>query len=331
MRHYHIPIFIPDYGCPFRCIFCNQQSITSTHSLPSTGEIQALVEDWLTTISREDSVVEVAFFGGNFTGIPVQAQLLYLEAVAPFVKSGKVDGIRISTRPDAISEEILVRLKSFGVKSIELGAQSLNDSVLTAVQRGHSVADIVNASILIRRHGFSLGLQMMIGLPKDDATTALQTAQQIIDLGASETRIYPLLVIKETHLEILYQEGKYTPLSLEEAVELTVPIYELFLKNDVKILKVGLHPTDGFNSGEDLVAGPYHPNFRELVLSKIWEYRFNSIHPHSSITIHVNPADINHAVGFGSVNKQILLKKFTQVEFVLSDSIPRDQFYVDYL
>lgn len=331
MRHYHIPIFIPDYGCPFRCIFCNQQSITSTHSIPSTAEIQALVEDWLTTISREDSVVEVAFFGGNFTGIPVQSQLLYLEAVAPFIKSGRLDGIRISTRPDAISEEVLSRLKSFGVKSIELGAQSLNDGVLTAVQRGHSVADIVNASILIRRHGFSLGLQMMIGLPKDNATTVLQTAQQIIDLGAHETRIYPLLVIKETHLETLYNEKKYIPLSLKEAVELTVPIYELFLKNDVKILKVGLHPTDGFNSGEDLIAGPYHPNFRELVLSKIWEYRFNSIHPHSSITIHVNPVDINHAVGFGSVNKQILLKKFTQVEFVLSDSISKDHFHVDYL
>jgi histone acetyltransferase (RNA polymerase elongator complex component) len=331
LRHYHIPIFIPDYGCPFRCIFCNQQSITGAHKNPTTVEIQAHVEEWLTSISEENSMVEIAFFGGNFTGIPEEIQQIYLEAVAPFLESGQVHGIRLSTRPDAISEETLIRLKQFGVKSIELGAQSMSDFVLKATQRGHTVADTVNASLMIRKHGFTLGLQMMVGLPGDDAATALQTAQQIIDLGADETRIYPLLVIRDTPLETLYHEGKYTPLNLEEAIEETVPIYELFLNHDVTVLKVGLHPTEGFNSGADLVAGPYHPNFRELVLSRIWGNRFKAIHPHPSIRIEVNPSDINHAVGFGSVNKHQLMKQFSQVEFALNESIYKGQFHVDYL
>ncbi len=331
IRNYHIPIFIPDWGCPFQCIFCNQKSITSTYSIPTTSELESIVEEWLTTISSDVSHVEIAFFGGNFTGLPIDVQQIYLEAVAPFLTSGLVHGIRISTRPDAISEETLVRLKRFGVKSIELGAQSMSDVVLKATQRGHSATDVVNASILIRQHGFRLGLQMMVGLPSDDANTALQTAQMIINLGADETRIYPLLVIKNTQLEQLYLEGKYVPLTLEETIEATVPIYELFLNHDVTVLKVGLHPTEGFNSGADLIAGPYHPNFRELVLSRIWKNRFKSIHPHPSIRIEVNPSDINHAVGFGSVNKKHLLQQFSKVEFKLNDSIYKDCFHVDYL
>ncbi len=331
LRHYHIPVFIPDYGCPFQCIFCNQQSITNTYKIPSSFDIQLLVDEWLTTISKDESIVEIAFFGGNFTGIPENYQQIYLDAVAPFLNSGRVHGIRISTRPDAISPEILMRLKQHGVTSIELGAQSLNDSVLKAAKRGHSVSDIINASIIIRKYGFRLGLQMMIGLPGDDATKAMQTAQMIVDLHADETRIYPLLVIKNTQLEVLFNEGKYIPLSLDEAIEETVPIYELFLKHDVNILKVGLHPTEGFNTGKDLVAGPYHPNFRELVLSKIWGNRFKTIHSHPSIRIEVNPSDINHAVGFGSVNKHNLMNQFSRIEFALNESISLGDFHVDYL
>ncbi len=331
MRHYHIPIFIPDYGCPFRCIFCNQHTITSTPIVPKSAEVEAIVDKWLTTISEKDSVVEVAFFGGNFTGIPLSEQVRYLEAVQPFLQSGQISGIRISTRPDAINENILLQLKSLGVKTIELGAQSFSDEVLRSSQRGHTASDIVKASLLILKHGFALGLQMMVGLPNDNPQKALNTAQQIVNLGATETRIYPVLVIKNTLLETQYIKGEYTPLSLDEAVEATVPIYKLFQKNDVKILKVGLHPTEGFNSGKDLVAGPYHPNFRELVLSKIWEERFFSIKPNSSIAIHVNPLDVNHAVGFGSINKHLLAQKSIEVDFIRDHSILRDQFYVDYL
>jgi histone acetyltransferase (RNA polymerase elongator complex component) len=334
LRHYHIPIFIPDYGCPVRCIFCNQKTITSTVTIPTISEVQAHIDTWLKTIPPADSHIEIAFFGGNFTGIPEVAQQAYLEAAYPYIQQGKVHSIRLSTRPDAISEEILLRLKKFGVQGIELGAQSMSNKVLLAVGRGHTAEDTIRASALILKHGFTLGLQMMVGLPGDDAETALKTAQQIIDLGAHETRIYPLLVIKNTELENQYRQGLYTPLTLEEAVNQTAPIYELFEKNKVVILKVGLHPSEGFNSGEELIAGPYHPNFRELVLSKIWSDRLEKELAEGGsgqkIQITVNPQDINAAVGFGGVNKKALLRRFASVEYKQDKNIPKGIFKVDF-
>jgi len=334
LRHYHIPIFIPDYGCPFRCIFCNQKTITSTVTIPTISEVQTHIDTWLKTIPPADSHIEIAFFGGNFTGIPEVAQQAYLEAAYPYIQQGKVHSIRLSTRPDAISEEILLRLKKFGVQGIELGAQSMSNKVLLAVGRGHTAEDTIRASALILKHGFTLGLQMMVGLPGDNAETALRTAQQIIDLGAHETRIYPLLVIKNTELENQYRQGLYTPLTLEEAVNQTAPIYELFEKNKVVILKVGLHPSEGFNSGDELVAGPYHPNFRELVTSKIWSNRLEKelaeCGSDQKIQITVNPQDINAVVGFGGVNKKELLRRFASVEYKQDKNIPKGNFQIDF-
>jgi histone acetyltransferase (RNA polymerase elongator complex component) len=332
LRYYHIPIFIPDYGCPFRCVFCNQKTITSTVAIPTLSEVQAHIDIWLNTIPLTDSHIEIAFFGGNFTGIPEAAQIAYLEAAYPYIQQGKVHSIRLSTRPDAISEEILLRLKRFGVQTIELGAQSMSDKVLLAVGRGHTAEDTIRASALILKHGFTLGLQMMVGLPGDDAETALETARQIIDLGAHETRIYPLLVIKNTELENQYHRGLYTPLTLEEAVKQTAPIYELFEKHGVTILKVGLHPSEGFNSGETLVAGPYHPNFRELVLSKIWSNRLEKKlakwDSDRKIQITVNPQDINAVVGFGGVNKKALQSRFGEVMYIQNSAIPKGKYRI---
>ena len=332
-RHFHIPIFIPDYGCPFRCIFCNQKTITSTNTYPSASDIQKQIEQWITTIPSVDSVVEIAFFGGNFTGISVETQQIYLAAATPFLESNRVQSIRISTRPDAITEEILLRLKQFGVKSIELGAQSLNNNVLKATQRGHTAEDVIQASSMILKHGFTLGLQMMVGLPSDNAETALETAQKIIEIGAHETRIYPLLVIKTTDLETQFLHGKYSPLSLEEAINQTAPIYELFEKHKITILKVGLHPSEGFNTGEELIAGPYHPNFRELVLSKIWKKRFINIpaDKDSTLKITVNPSEINHAIGFGGENKKELEISFKSVLFFQDIHVQKGSYIVDFL
>lgn len=332
LRHYHIPIFIPDYGCPFRCVFCNQKTITSTVAIPAASEVQTHIDAWLDTIPSSDSHVEIAFFGGNFTGIPEVAQRAYLEAAYPYIQQGKVHSIRLSTRPDAISEEILLRLKQFGVQAIELGAQSMSNKVLLAVGRGHTAEDTIRASALILKHGFTLGLQMMVGLPGDDAETALKTARQIIDLGAHETRIYPLLVIKNTELEHQYRQRLYVPLSLEEAVNQTAPIYQLFEKHGVTILKVGLHPSEGFNSGETLVAGPYHPNFRELVVSRIWgkrlEQELENRPSDRKIQITVNPHDINAVVGFGGINKKALQTRFVEVMYIQNSIIPKGEYRI---
>ena len=332
LRHYHIPIFIPDYGCPFRCIFCNQKTITSAVSIPTISEVQIHIDTWLKTIPASNSQVEIAFFGGNFTGIPEVAQQAYLEAAFPYIQQGKVRSIRLSTRPDAISEGTLLRLKQFGVQTIELGAQSMNNKVLLAVGRGHTAEDTICASALILKHGFTLGLQMMVGLPGDDAETALKTARQIIDLGAHETRIYPLLVIKKTELENQYRQGLYTPLTLEEAVNQTSRSDELFEKNEVTIVKVGLHPSEGFNSGDELVAGPYHPNFRELVKSKIWSNRLEKelvkCGSNQKIQIIVNPQDINAVVGFGGINKKALQSRFGVVMFIQNSIIPKGDYLI---
>lgn len=335
LRHFHIPIFIPDYGCPFRCIFCNQQTITSTAEIPTILEVQSHIDTWLKTIPSTNSHIEIAFFGGNFTGIPIDFQQAYLEAAFPYIQSGKVQSIRLSTRPDAISEEILLRLKKFGVQSIELGAQSMKNKVLLAVGRGHTAEDTIHASTLILKHGFTLGLQMMVGLPGDDAETALKTAQKIIELGAQETRIYPLLVIKNTELEHRYHQGLYTPLSLNEAISQTVPIYELFEKHGITILKVGLHPSEGFNSGEELIAGPYHPNFRELVISKIWKQKLEkelaNFDSAKKIKITVNPKDINAAIGFGGINRKALQYQFLSVEFKQDKKVIKGNFDIEYI
>lgn len=209
---------------------------------------------------------QIAFFGGTFTGLSEEQMRAYLSAAYPYVESGAVDGIRISTRPDCISEKILQLLKEYRVTHIELGVQSMFDDVLVAAGRGYTAATVANSARLIREYGFVLGLQMMSGLPLDTEQKSADTARKIIDLCAAETRIYPTLVIRGTPLEKLYNEGKYRPLSLESAIEQTAKLKMMFEDADVKVLKVGLH------SGAvepDIVSGPFHPAFGQLVDSKI--------------------------------------------------------------
>ncbi len=227
VRHFTIPVFIPEAACPNQCVFCNQHRIAGAACAPSIDEVIAKVDEHLLTIPV-GSEVEIGFFGGNFTGIPVDEQKAYLASVQNHIVSGRVTGIRISTRPDYISRDILHMLKQYHVTTIELGAQSLDEEVLKLAGRGHSVTQVHEASKMIRENGFSLGLQMMIGLPGDSAEKSIFTAQEIIRLGAECSRIYPTLVIKDTELEQLFIKGKYTPLSLGEAISRVADIVPLF-------------------------------------------------------------------------------------------------------
>ena len=269
-KHFNIPLFIPELACPFQCIYCNQRKISGELSIPTPREISLKINNYLKTIPKENSDIEVAFFGGNFTGLRVEEQIEFLEVVQPYIKHGKISGIRISTRPDYINEEILNILKNYNVKTIELGAQSMDEEVLKQSKRGHTATDTKNASRLILEKGFTLGLQMMIGLPGDTLEKAIYTAKKIIELGASNTRIYPCLVIKGTQLEGQYNKGNYKPLSLEDAVLWSKELLKIFEEGGVDVIKLGLHPSEGLLSGEELVAGPFHPSFRELVLTEIW-------------------------------------------------------------
>ena len=262
--------------------------------------------------------MEIGFFGGSFTGIPIDRQKHYLELVRPFLKSKEVSGLRLSTRPDYISEEILGVLKEFGVSAIELGAQSFNDEVLKSSYRGHTAKQTEDASGLILDYGFELGLQMMIGLPGDTKERSIATAKRIIELGAATTRIYPAVVIKNTALQKWFNDGNYQPLTLEVAVEWTSVILPMFEEAGVKVLRVGLHPSEGLLSGEELVAGPFHPSFKELVLTNIWKEKLKPLMKadgRDQIQIHVPEKEINYAIGYKSGNRKMLEQRYRSVKF----------------
>lgn len=317
MKHYNIPIFIPELACPNRCIYCNQRHISGQLQAVKPEEIKQIIEQHLATFIRP-SEVELAFFGGSFTGIDEKDMLTYLQIVQPYIEQGEIKSIRISTRPDYINEKILDILQQYNVKDIELGAQSLDEEVLAFAKRGHTVRDVENASQLIKSYGFSLGLQMMIGLPLDSVEKSKETAKKILELGAESTRIYPTLVINNTDLADLYRQNKYKALSLDEAVDWTTEIYKIFSQTSIKILRVGLHPSEALINGTELLAGPFHVSFKELVLTKIWQEKFEKL-PINTKTILINPREINYAIGYNSKNKQLLQKKFPYLKFI-SDS-----------
>jgi histone acetyltransferase (RNA polymerase elongator complex component) len=321
-KHFNIPIFIPELACPFQCIYCDQRKISGVNRLPDDGEIIALIEKYLLTIPT-GSEIQLAFFGGNFTGIPADQQEHYLRLAEPFISSGKIGSIRISTRPDYIRDDLLHLLKQHGVQSIELGAQSLDDEVLKLSKRGHTARDTEMASKKIRDFGFSLGLQMMIGLPGDTLEKSVSTARRIVELGAADTRIYPTLVIKDTVLERMFWEKSYTPLRLEEAVMWCTAILPVFEKAGVNVLKMGLHPSEGLLTGANLVGGPFHPSFRELVESAIWNEILKPLTDQKAKTIEilVPPDQINYATGYHGSNKKMLENYYSKVKFRSSDQL----------
>ena len=216
-------------GCPFDCVFCDQRQITGQQNAQSDAEIAGKIEQYLATLPDENCKIEIGFFGGSFTGLKVTEQQRYLDLAKPWLKSGKISGIRLSTRPDYINDEILKMLKECGVTAIELGVQSMDDEVLRLAGRGHTADDVKKAAGKIKAAGFSLGLQMMTGLPGDSFDKSLKTAEEIVLLGADSTRIYPALVIRNTSLENIYRQGRYKPLTLDEAVDWCSRIVPLFL------------------------------------------------------------------------------------------------------
>ena len=332
IKHSNIPIFLPELACPHQCVFCNQEKISGTLSIPGPEDVERIVETHLSSM-KEKRIVDIAFFGGSFTGISIALQEKYLKEAYKFIQNGQVSGMRVSTRPDYIQQEKLDLLKKYGVTTIELGAQSTNNEVLNKSGRGHNFDAIKNASSLILENGFQLGLQMMIGLPHDTFERSLQTAKDIIALGAHCTRIYPTVVIKETALEKLYNKGNYKPLSIEEAVSWTKEFVKLYEKNNIKILRIGLHPSEELVDGKSLIAGPFHPSFKEIVMSQIWnELLFDEIKNKNpeKVTIRVNDKQLNYAVGFNGSNKHELIKKGIITRFIADSKLSKYQFDVSY-
>ena len=293
-RHANIALFVPHIGCRQRCSFCDQNAITGQHILPKPEDVVNAVETAMRSPKYDPKTTEIAFFGGSFTAIDSQYRNSLLQAAAPFVKRGDVCGIRISTRPDAIDEEILSECKYYGVSAIELGAQSLNDEVLSLNQRGHSVQDVRRACELIRADGFELGLQMMTGRYGDTDETALETAEQIIRLSPDTVRIYPTIVLQGTHLAKLVQQGVYRPQTVGEAVSLCAKLLERFFEADIPVIRLGLHSIDT----DRYIAGPWHPAFSELCYSKLYLTRaLTMLSVPGSYILYVNSSDVSKMVG----------------------------------
>ncbi len=329
-KHFNIPVFIPELACPFQCAFCNQRKISGHIAIPESHEIIKTVNDYLATFPKENCHVEIGFFGGSFTGLPLLQQENFLKLARPYLEKGLIQGIRLSTRPDYINKEVLALLKDYGVTTIELGAQSFDPEVLKQSYRGHTPQQTIDATKMILRQGFDLGLQMMIGLPGDTLEKAVTTAKTIISLGASNTRIYPTVVIKDTALHTWYKQGKYKPLTLQQAVEWTRHLLPLFENAGVKVIRTGLHPSEGLLSGEELIDGPFHPSFKELVLTEIWYDKLQNIHvnPSNPIVISVPPGELNHAIGYASKNRKRLLQKYRSVKFKTDTELKEKTFNV---
>jgi histone acetyltransferase (RNA polymerase elongator complex component) len=333
LRHYIIPVFIPQEACPHQCIFCHQAKISGRQNIPSADEIDAIIQQHLSTIPSVNSLVEIAFFGGSFTGIDMCRQKSYLSIARRYVYRGVVHSLRVSTRPDYIDDRRLALLRDFSVGTVEIGAQSMDDDVLRKAGRGHTARDTIEAAGRIRAWDFSLGLQMMIGLPGDTPAASMMTAEKIIALGADNTRIYPTLVIRHTPLAELFRQGKYMPLSLEKAVSLSKEVYRLFEEAGVNVIRMGLHPSEGLISGEDLIAGPFHPSFRELVMTELWREELEKIESGNdakTLTVFVSPGHLNFAIGYKAANRLMLLKKYDKVNFVTDFSLRGRSYHVDY-
>lgn len=312
-KEYIIPIFVPHLGCPNDCTFCNQKKISGQTKMVTSQDVKDTIKYYLSNFKDNNKYVEVAFFGGSFTGIEIEKQEELLKSAYEFIKNKKVNSIRISTRPDYINKDILKRLKKYGVKTIELGVQSTNDYILNRSRRGHTFEDVKKASKLIRRYGFTLGHQMMVGLPESTRNDELNTAKDLIRLKPKIIRIYPVLVIKGTKLEEEYLSGEYRPLTVEQAVEISKELLVLFNSKKINVIRIGLQNTneitDPNNSDSQVVAGPFHPAFRQLVESRLWyDTISNKIKNINStvkdIQIDVNPYDVNNVVGHKKMNIQ---------------------------
>lgn len=322
MRYYNIPVFVPHEGCPHDCVFCNQHRITGMDTSVTGGMVSEIIEQHLKTLPDVGRYVEAAFFGGSFTGISPQKQCELLEVAYAYKKAGKIDGIRLSTRPDCISDEVLKRLFDYGVTTIELGVQSMDEEVLRLSARGHSTRDVENAVELIRMYPFSLGLQMMTGLPGDTPERSIETARKIIGLRPDFVRIYPTLVLQDTALCRLYEKGEYLPQTLDEAVLLCKKLLIEFRNAGIDVIRVALATTDEISEGGSIVAGPYHSAFRELCEGEIYYDMFSGeLDKNPDICeFFVNPAEISKAIGNKKRNIKRLEEKYRHRIFIKSDS-----------
>ena len=305
---YIIPIFIPHRGCKNECVFCNQRRISGETRDVTEQEIRCEISKYLDMYKDNTRKKQIAFFGGSFTGLEIEDQVRFLNVANEYIQKGLVQSIRISTRPDYISELILKILKQKNVEIIELGVQSMDDEVLRAAKRGHTAEQVVNASNIIKKYGFKLGHQVMVGLPQSTMEKEIYTMKKCIELNPDIVRIYPVYVLKESKLWDMYRDKEYIPLTLEDAVKRASAMYTLCVEKGINVIRIGLQTTDEINSKNVEIVGPVCDNYKERVLSYISynnvKEKLEKLKPNKQVKLIVNSKEVNYIVGNNKSNLQ---------------------------
>ena len=339
-KHAIIPIFIPHKGCPNDCIFCNQKKITARQKAVTGEDVENTIETWLSTLeNRNLDTIEIAFFGGSFTGIPMEEQSAYLAIAGKYKDAGRVDKIHMSTRPDYIDEKILDNLKQYGADTIELGVQSFDDKVLALSNRGHDSKVVYQACDLIKDYGFELGIQLMIGLPGDTMETCLYSARETVKIAPAIARLYPTIVINDTELHNQYLRGEYEPLSQDEAILRTKEMYKLLDAAGINIIRVGLKSTDIISEHGEISGNTYPPAFRQLVEGEIARERIEEKlagtdfdrNSRTKVTFYANSKSFSNMIGNSGRNKKFFLEKYPclNILYKVNDSLNDHQFQVE--
>ena len=320
-----VPIFIPNQGCPHRCVFCEQERITSQFNQPVNGRhIEKILDQAIHSKDfNRGRMPEIAFYGGTFTGLSLDRIRELLEAAVPYLKRGFFRSIRVSTRPDSIDSECLQLMKDHGVDTVELGVQSMNNNVLTLSKRGHTAEDTVRAVQILKEFGFRVGAQLMPGLPGDTKETFQSTIRQVIDLRPHMSRLYPALVIRGTTLARWYRDKRYQPMALEEAVQICMESCILLEAENIPVIRIGLMSSPSLLEDGQIVAGPWHPAFGFLVRSGVYRKNLESILPRpgdvSQIKISVQRKAIPLLRGFKNQGLKWIENK-TQARVIKVDS-----------
>lgn len=297
--YFVIPFFMPHFGCPHQCLFCEQKNITgeSEERGDEINEVCAAIEKWLPR-RKKKLQTHFSFYGGSFTCLPLETQEKYLQAVQPWLEEGQIDCIRLSTRPDCVTDDICSLLSSHHVGIVELGVQSLDEAVLKASLRGHSAYDCLAAAELLKKYGITCGIQLMPGLPKESRNSFMRTVLQVVEMKPAMVRLYPTVIIKGSGLERLYNAGEYSPLSLSKAVVLTNWARTKCMDNGIDVIRMGLQPTPSLE--KSIVTGPYHPAFGEMVLSRYWYIKVKRClarNPGKRIEFYISSRDLSAFLG----------------------------------
>jgi len=329
-----IPFFIQHRGCPHRCLFCDQTAITGTTGEDTPGQGAVLCETmdlWLKRFENR-SEIQLAFYGGSFTCLPEFLQVELLRVAKPYLDAGDIQSLRLSTRPDCISNEVCTLLWDYGVRTVELGVQSMSSRVLNLSERGHTAEDVRVAAAILKESGFALGIQLMPGLPGDSTNTFLGSVREVIDLGPDFVRIYPALVIRQTGLERLYQDSAYQPLSMNRAIALAGRARNLFIQAGIGVIRMGLQPS--IELEKKIVAGPYHQAFGELVVSRSWFKQAREAVRRTGgrgvVNIRISEQDRSSFVGLKRQNIIRLEQLFPKCSFELKTDSTLERGQVDY-